>query len=84
MGQDPNISTKTLIHQSHPPPQATIARHKPRVNPVWYEYPYYHINPMGKDNYENHLIDVHAEHIREDDKQEEIFEYLNDNTITEE
>ena len=39
---------------------------------------------MDNNNDETHLIDAHEEHIREDPKEEEILEDVNENTISEE
>ena len=54
------------------------------MNWVLFEYPYDQINPMENINDENHLIDTHDYHNREDAKEEENFEYVNDTTGTEE
>ena len=48
------------------PPRDITYRHKPKVNSVRFEYPYNHINTMENNNNDNHLIDAHDDHTRED------------------
>ena len=46
-------------------PLSTISRHRPRVNPVRFEGPYNHINPMENIHEDTHLIDTQKQNIED-------------------
>ena len=46
--------------------------------------PYDHINPMENINADTHLVDTHKEHTREYHEEKEIFDDVNESTISEE
>ena len=54
------------------------------MNPVHFEDPYGHINPMYNENNSNRLVDAYEEHIREYSEEEGIIDDVNYNTIYEE
>ena len=54
------------------------------MNSSQFEDPYDHIYHMDNTTDDTHLIDAHEEIYILDAEKEEIFEYLNENTITEE
>ena len=64
--------------------KATMDLHKPKVNSARFGYPYKHINHMDNTNADTHLVDAHVDHNIEDDEEEEHYEDVNENTITEE
>ena len=54
------------------------------MNSVHFEDSYKHINSMDNTNDNTHLIDAHEEHNIEYSEEEELFEDINENKITEE
>ena len=42
----PKDFNKNIDTPNTSPPQAKMAYHRPKLNSVWFEYPYDHINPM--------------------------------------
>ena len=63
-------------------PKDTIDWHGPKVNSVYFEDPYDHINPMDNTNVDTHLADAHEERITKYFEEVEIIDDFNMNTIS--
>ena len=67
------------------PPWAEISFHWPKFKSVSFEEPYDNINPMENNHENTNLVDTQEQNIKYTEvEQEELFEYMNKNLITEE
>ena len=66
------------------PPKSKLVRHKHKINSAHFVESYDQINPTDNNNNSNQLVSSHKERIREEYKEEEVFDDAVDNEIPEE